>query len=324
MKISVVLAVLNGEESLEDSIKAILNQEYPASDFELVTVNDGSTDSTLEIMNSFKNKFKKKGIGYRVIDFEKNQGRIIARETGAREAEFDNLLFYDHRCIATKTLLKDIKEIGYEPLIGNLYQDPDRSLASRFFYILRRFIYKPYFGKDFEDVYIDKENFDDIAKGFCPFFCDKERLLRNLPNEKDVNVNDDTKIFSNIIQEKKILKTSKCHVHYLQRDNFKEMIWHIFHRGPRFVDFYLQPGTKYFWPIITAVVVPFLLIVLGVINFKLLLLALAFGLGLSAIAVVYLSKSLKDILSFIMIGPFIVTSFLLGVYKGIILKLTRK
>ena len=50
-KISVVLAVYNGEEYLKKAIQSILDQTF--SDFELIVVDDGSTDDTESVLNSF-------------------------------------------------------------------------------------------------------------------------------------------------------------------------------------------------------------------------------------------------------------------------------
>ena len=45
------MSVFNGQKYLKDSIKSIIRQTY--SNFEFIIINDGSTDSTLEIINSF-------------------------------------------------------------------------------------------------------------------------------------------------------------------------------------------------------------------------------------------------------------------------------
>ncbi len=51
MKISVILPVFNGEKFIKNAIDSVLNQSL--SDFELIIVNDGSTDNTLKIIESF-------------------------------------------------------------------------------------------------------------------------------------------------------------------------------------------------------------------------------------------------------------------------------
>jgi glycosyltransferase involved in cell wall biosynthesis len=50
--ISVILPVFNGEKYLHESIVSILDQTFP--DFELIIVNDGSTDATESIVNGFR------------------------------------------------------------------------------------------------------------------------------------------------------------------------------------------------------------------------------------------------------------------------------
>ena len=51
-KISVLMSVYNSENTLEDSIKSILNQTF--TDFEFLISDDGSTDGSVEILKSYK------------------------------------------------------------------------------------------------------------------------------------------------------------------------------------------------------------------------------------------------------------------------------
>jgi len=57
--VSVVMPVYNGEEYLREAMASILNQTF--EDFELIVINDGSTDSTTDI----------------VYEFEKNDSRVV-------------------------------------------------------------------------------------------------------------------------------------------------------------------------------------------------------------------------------------------------------
>ena len=50
-KISVIMPVYNTSQYLRKSIESVLNQTY--KDFELICINDGSTDSSLDILNQY-------------------------------------------------------------------------------------------------------------------------------------------------------------------------------------------------------------------------------------------------------------------------------
>lgn len=55
-KVSVVIPVFNSERFLKDSLESVLNQTY--SDIEIICIDDGSTDNSLEILNEFSAKIK--------------------------------------------------------------------------------------------------------------------------------------------------------------------------------------------------------------------------------------------------------------------------
>ncbi|HOA35679.1 MAG TPA: glycosyltransferase [Bacillota bacterium] len=78
MKISVVMAVFNGEDYLEDTVKSILEQSY--RDFEFIIVNDGSTDSTGKILEQFKDR------RIRLIQLDHNSGPAAALNLAVQNA----------------------------------------------------------------------------------------------------------------------------------------------------------------------------------------------------------------------------------------------
>jgi len=65
-KISVIMSVYNGEKYLRESVESILNQTFTS--FEFIIVNDGSTDSSLDIIRSYDDD------RIRLIDNEQNIG----------------------------------------------------------------------------------------------------------------------------------------------------------------------------------------------------------------------------------------------------------
>lgn len=77
-KITVLMPVFNCEKYLRDAIESILNQTF--ADFELLIINDGSTDSTFDIIASYKDDRIK------VIHNERNLGISVSRNRGIQGA----------------------------------------------------------------------------------------------------------------------------------------------------------------------------------------------------------------------------------------------
>lgn len=88
-KISIIIPVYKVEEYIADTIQSLLNQT--CKDFEIILVDDGSPDKSVEIAEAI---LKNSGVDYKVLSQE-NSGQGIARNTGARVAETEWLMFLD-------------------------------------------------------------------------------------------------------------------------------------------------------------------------------------------------------------------------------------
>ena len=86
MKISVILCAYNEERFIHKAIESILNQSL--NDFELIVVNDGSTDSTLDIINSYNDN------RIRLIN-QKNIGLGASRNKAMKLARGEYVAFLD-------------------------------------------------------------------------------------------------------------------------------------------------------------------------------------------------------------------------------------
>lgn len=80
-KVSIVLPVYNGEEFLAQSIESVINQTY--KDWELIIVNDCSTDSSLEIAKKYAQKDRR----ITIINNETNKKIAESLNTGFRKAK---------------------------------------------------------------------------------------------------------------------------------------------------------------------------------------------------------------------------------------------
>jgi len=120
-KISVIMSVFNGENTLEESIESILNQTY--SNFEFLIVDDLSDDKTYQILENYKNKdsrirvFKnKENIGLTKslnILLKQSKGFYIARQDAddiSAEDRFykqlDRLNKTNRQCVTTRAYIK--------------------------------------------------------------------------------------------------------------------------------------------------------------------------------------------------------------------------
>lgn len=88
VKVSIIIPVFNVDKYLEQCLNSIVNQTL--KDIEIIIINDGSTDSSGEIIHKYKNKYS----NIKVIE-QKNAGLSAARNVGIKEAKGNYMMFID-------------------------------------------------------------------------------------------------------------------------------------------------------------------------------------------------------------------------------------
>ena len=88
MKISVIIAAYNAATYLSETLDSVLNQTI--DDYEVIVINDGSSDQTLEILESYQKKYS----NLNIINKE-NGGPSSARNIGMERAKGDFIYFLD-------------------------------------------------------------------------------------------------------------------------------------------------------------------------------------------------------------------------------------
>jgi len=122
-KVSVIVPVYNVEMYLEECLDSIIKQTF--NDIEIILVNDGSTDRSLEIMELYASRDAR----ITVLN-QSNRGVSVARNTGMEHASGEYILFVDSddRIVsdAVEKLYRKALETGADLVIGNtLYCYPD-------------------------------------------------------------------------------------------------------------------------------------------------------------------------------------------------------
>ena len=105
-KISVILPVYNGEKYIKKAIESVLSQTL--TDFQLIIVNDGSTDGTLDIINEFRDN------RITLIN-QKNLGPGASRNRAFQKVTSEYVMFLD----ADDWYCKEALEIAYNQAKAN-------------------------------------------------------------------------------------------------------------------------------------------------------------------------------------------------------------
>src|SRR5258708_40324123 len=98
MKVSVIIPVYNEEEVIGECLSSLKKQS--AKDFEIIVVDDGSYDSTLEILQAFDVRIFK----------QNHHGPGVARNLGAKHAKGKILVFVDADMTFDRDFVKNLSK----------------------------------------------------------------------------------------------------------------------------------------------------------------------------------------------------------------------
>lgn len=146
--ISIIVPAYNVEKYLNEALDSIKSQEQPPD--ELILIDDGSSDSTLEIAKSYSFDFP-----YHIISIP-NGGQGNARNVGINKASSEYIYFFDSDDLLKKNFVKSIKANI------KLYGRPDIVLFS---------------GQSFNDPDYKGNRWIDYRRGFSGYFENRIEFL---------------------------------------------------------------------------------------------------------------------------------------------------
>ena len=123
--ISVVVAAYNAAATIGDCVAALSNQSVPRTAYEIIVVDDGSTDGTGEIAER----------GGAIVLRQANRGTPVARNAGIAAAQGDLVLITDADCAPAPNWIHEMVAPLSDPGISGtkgVYRTHQRSLAARF------------------------------------------------------------------------------------------------------------------------------------------------------------------------------------------------
>ena len=90
MFLSIIIPIYNGAKFLKRTLDSVLCQGLNDLEYELILVDDGSTDNTLDICNFYKSNY----LNIKVCS-KRNEGLSMARNKGLQMASGDYVYFMD-------------------------------------------------------------------------------------------------------------------------------------------------------------------------------------------------------------------------------------
>jgi glycosyltransferase involved in cell wall biosynthesis len=128
VKISVVTPTHNKAALLSRTLASLAEQDLPSEAFEVVVVDDGSTDGTAAFLESYRT-----GHGFTWVRQEANRGRAAARNLGLSRASGDLVVFLDDDMELVPGFLRAHREFHQGNAgaagIGNVVNHPEVSVA---------------------------------------------------------------------------------------------------------------------------------------------------------------------------------------------------
>ncbi|MEX1122997.1 MAG: glycosyltransferase [Balneolales bacterium] len=120
---SIIIPIYNRADDLEALMESLTKQSYPYGGFELIVVDDGSSENIKEVVHRFHPK----------ADFniryyhQENQGPGKARNTGMDQARNEIIIFIDSDCLIPSHYLAEVAE-AFSELEMDAYGGPDTAM----------------------------------------------------------------------------------------------------------------------------------------------------------------------------------------------------
>ncbi len=331
INLSIVIPVYNSELWIIPTIEHIVTSlEKSHFNAEIVVVDDGSSDGSSERVESMT---MPKSIKLALIKQE-NTGRYLARKRGVEAAMYDNILFVDSRVyVDSGSLLflsQQLSSDADQLWNGHVNIDKKGNVFARFWDAIVCIAWRKYFRRPKTTQYGSKD-FDYYPKGTGFFYVPKKRLLAAMAYfEKETNdlrfASDDTLLIRYMIERQDIHLSPSFSCLYHGRSTLKTFMFHAYNRGQFFIDGFLRPGNRFFYPLIgiltlsVALLVSVILWPVFILTWMLLgLVSFVTGLFFGALI---LGVGIYDSVALALLGgPFAVV-YLAGLWRGVARKIT--
>lgn len=108
----------NEEENIYQTIVRIAKISYPKKKFDIIAINDGSTDDTLKEMRRAQTWARKRGVRVRVIDWKKNRGKREGMARCIKASKREYMIFVDSDSFIKKDTPRELIKYFKNPKVA--------------------------------------------------------------------------------------------------------------------------------------------------------------------------------------------------------------
>ncbi len=108
MKFSVIITTFNRANSINMCLDSLISQDYPKENYEIIIVNNNSSDNTEEVVEDYISRYPEVNIRY---FFVPRPGQVYARQIGILASKNEILTFTDDDGILVKNWLTEIANV---------------------------------------------------------------------------------------------------------------------------------------------------------------------------------------------------------------------
>ncbi len=212
--LSIIVPVFNVERYLEKCLESLLSQDLDLDSYEIILIDDGSTDRGGEISDRYATKHRNL-----IVFHQENQGLSVARNVGLKMARGNNVMFVDsddflqHDILGV--LVKEMEELELDVLRFGFRRVREGDVLDSAFQKnpIPSSVYKVCSGHDFL--------FDRLGKGCyaCQFIINRIFLIQNDLYFRPGIIYEDTEWTPRVLEKAKRVSESDVLVYnYLERD----------------------------------------------------------------------------------------------------------
>ena len=324
MNLSIVIPIYNSSQYIRQTLLKLQQSLVFAEiqNFEVILVDDGSTDNLIESLKSFSQS-ETTNLKYL---YQSNQGRFAARLTGAEHSIYQNVLFIDSRVHIEENSIRNLLDFNelnesYTRLIADISFAENQHLVGYFWDGLSRLAWHKFYNTT-SNIELTTKNFNSYPKGTTLVFFERDIFLKHCyslqkKHRGNIEINDDTDLLLEVVKTEKVYIVRNFRAIYFPRNDTVSFLRHTYSRGKVAHDGFFRRGTRARVVFLLGISASIFLVAIALLFYKNLVFVITLFAYLALLFLCILRHiPIKTTLSLLLYSPYFVILYLGGMLRA--------